>query len=62
MKKVHITLVGGQPVPVYLGIKDNGQANLVILVCSPQSITEAERIKEQFPKRKILLNRIDLIK
>ena len=55
MKKVHITLVGGQPVPVYLGIKDNGQANLVILVCSPQSITEAERIKEQFPKRKILL-------
>lgn len=55
MKKVHITLVGGQPVPVYLGIKDNGQANPVILVCSPQSKTEAERIKEQFPKRNILV-------
>lgn len=55
MKKVHITLVGGQPVPVYLGIKDNGQANPVILVCSPQSMTEAERIKEQFSQRNILI-------
>ena len=55
MKKVHITLVGGQPVPVYIGIKDDGQANTVVLVCSPQSKTEAERIKEQFPKRKILV-------
>lgn len=55
MKKIHIALVGGQPVPVYIGIKDNGQANTVILVCSPQSRPEAERIKEQFPKRKILV-------
>lgn len=55
MKKVHITLVGGQPVPVYIGIKDDGQANTVVLVCSSQSKTEAERIKEQFPKRKILV-------
>ena len=55
MKKVHITLVGGQPVPVYIGIKDDGQANTVILVCSAQSKTEAERIEEQFPKRKILV-------
>ena len=55
MKRVHITLVGGQPVPVYIGIKDDGQANTVLLVCSPQSKTEAERIKEQFPKRKILV-------
>ena len=55
MKKVHITLVGGQPVPVYIGIKDDGQASTVVLVCSPQSKTEAERIQEQFPKRKILL-------
>lgn len=53
MKKVHITLVGGQPVPVYIGIEDNGQANTVVLVCSPQSKTEAERIKDQFPKRTI---------
>ncbi len=55
MKKIHITLVGGQPVPVYIGIKDDGQANTVVLVCSPQSKTEAERIQEQFPKRKILV-------
>ena len=55
MKKLHITLVGGQPVPVYIGIKDNGQANTVILVCSPQSRPEAEIIKEQFPKRNILV-------
>lgn len=55
MKKVHITLVGGQPVPVYIGIKDDGQANTVILVCSPQSRVEAERIREQFPKRQILV-------
>lgn len=55
MRKVHITLVGGQPTPVYLGIKDNGQANTVVLVCSPQSRIEAERIKEQFPKRNIVI-------
>ena len=55
MKKLHISLVGGQPVPVYIGIKDNGQANTVILVCSPQSKPEAVRIKEQFPKRNILI-------
>ena len=55
MKKVHITLVGGQPVPVYIGIKGDGQANTVVLVCSPQSKTEAERIEEQFPKRQILI-------
>ena len=55
MKKIHITLVGGQPVPVYIGIKNDGQANTVVLVCSPQSKTEVERIQEQFPKRKILV-------
>jgi hypothetical protein len=55
MRKVHITLVGGQPAPVYLGIKDDGQANTVVLVCSPQSRVEAERIKEQFPKRTMIV-------
>ena len=55
MKKVHITLVGGQPVPVYIGIKDDGQASTIVLVCSPQSKTEAERIHKQFPKRNILV-------
>ena len=55
MKKVHISLVGGQPAPVYLGIKDDGQANTVVLVCSPQSRKEAERIKSQFPKRTVII-------
>ena len=55
MRKVHITLVGGQPAPVYLGIKDDGQANTVVLVCSPQSRVEAERIKAQFPKRQMIV-------
>lgn len=52
MKKIHISLVGGQPIPVYIGIKDDGQANTVVLVCSAQSHVEAERIKSQFTKRK----------
>jgi len=51
MEKIHISLVGGQPIPVYLGIKEDGQANTVVLVCSAQSNVEAERIKAQFPKR-----------
>lgn len=55
MKKVHISLVGGQPAPVYLGIKDDGQANTVVLVCSSQSRVEAERIKAQFPKRNMIV-------
>lgn len=55
MRKIHITLVGGQPAPVYLGIKDDGQANPVVLVCSPQSRVEAERIKAQFPKRSMIV-------
>ena len=55
MKKIHIALVGGQPIPVYLGIKDDGQANTVVLVCSPQSRVEAERIRAQFPKRNVVM-------
>lgn len=55
MRKVHITLVGGQPVPVYIGIKDDGQANTVVLICSQQSREEAGRIKEQFPKRNMII-------
>lgn len=51
MKKVHITLVGGQPVPVYIGIKHDCQAHTIVLVCSEQSKEEAQRIYEQFPKR-----------
>lgn len=53
MKKIHISLVGGQPIPVYIGIKDDGQANTVVLVCSAQSRVEAGRIQAQFPKREV---------
>lgn len=53
MKKVHISLVGGQPVPVYIGIKDDCQAGDIILVCSPQSLEEANRIKTHFLKRMV---------
>lgn len=53
MEKVHISLVGGQPVPVYLGIEDDGLAGRIVLVCSSQSRVEAERIKAQFPTREV---------
>lgn len=55
MRKVHITLVGGQPIPIYIGIKDDGQANTVVLVCSVQSRDEANRISSQFPKRTVII-------
>ena len=55
MKKAHIALVGGQPVPVYIGVKDDGQANDIILVCSADSRVEAERLKTNFPKRAIAI-------
>jgi len=55
MNKVHIALVGGQPVPVFIGLKDDGQANLIVLVCSNQSKEEANRICQQFPKRNIII-------
>lgn len=55
MRKVHITLVGGQPIPIYIGIKDDGQVNTVVLVCSMQSRDEANRISSQFPKRTVII-------
>ena len=53
MKKIHIALVGGQPIPVYIGIKKDGMANTVGLICSEQSVEESNRIKSQFPKREV---------
>ena len=38
---------------MYIGIKDHGQANIVVLVCSAQSHVEAERLQAQFPKREV---------
>lgn len=49
MEKVHIALVGAQTVPVYIGIKDDTQAQKVILICSEQSREEARRLVRQFP-------------
>lgn len=42
--RIHIALVGGQPIPVYLGIKSSGALDRLILVCSEQTRDEAERL------------------
>ncbi|OJV38779.1 MAG: hypothetical protein BGO29_14155 [Bacteroidales bacterium 36-12] len=47
MSKVHITLVGGQPIPVYLGIKYS-KPDKVVFVCSAQSMDETKRIQHEF--------------
>lgn len=47
MIHTHITLVGGQPIPVYLGIK-NSKPDRVIYICSRQSKDEAMRIAKEF--------------
>ena len=46
MKRTHITLVGGQPIPVYLGLK-HYKPEYVYFICSEQSIQEAERIRNE---------------
>ena len=43
MKHIHITLVGGQPMPPYLGIIDL-HPDKVILIYSPETSAEAQRI------------------
>ena len=42
--RIHIALVGGQPIPVYLGIKSSGALDKLILVCSEQTRDEADRL------------------
>lgn len=49
MKKIHFALVGGQPIPVYVGIKDDLESHKVVLICSEQTQKEAEHLKAQFP-------------
>lgn len=44
MSKINISLVGGQPFPVYAQILDN-RPDMAILVCSEQTETDASRIK-----------------
>jgi hypothetical protein len=46
MAKIHISLVGGQPAPVYYGIVDT-MPDEVILIHSPQSKEEASRINDE---------------
>ncbi len=61
--KTHIALVGGQPIPVYLGIKSSGVLDKIILVYSEQTKDEAERLIscfEEIPSKMILCNPVDL--
>lgn len=46
MSHTHITLVGGQPIPVYQGII-HSKPDWVVFVCSEQSIREAEAIQRE---------------
>jgi len=43
MSKIHITLVGSQAAPVYMGIVDTNP-DKVVLICSDQTLEEANRI------------------
>lgn len=47
-KKVHIALVGGQTMPIFLGIKE-AIPDEIVLVHSATSLKEAERIRTFFP-------------
>lgn len=61
MSKIHITLVGGQPIPVYLGIKYS-KPDKVVFVHSTQSLKEVERIRQKLDveAEMLLLDPIDL--
>lgn len=50
MAKVHITLVGSQPIPVYKGIV-NDRPDKVVLVCSKGTEKVAKRVKDLAEKR-----------
>lgn len=59
--KVHITLVGGQPAPVYNGIVAT-EPDKVVYIYSDKTIEEAERISNevQIPSEKCKLDPVDL--
>lgn len=46
--RIHITLVGGQTYPVYLGIKADNP-DKIIMIHSDQTIKESQRIMDEFP-------------
>jgi hypothetical protein len=56
MNKIHIALVGGQPVPVYIGIKDE-QTDKIILICSDDTLEEANRIQAQCKGKSVLIKK-----
>jgi len=55
MKKVHISLVGGQPIPVFIGIENDSEAKDIVLICSDQSLNEANRLKNQLFSRNVTI-------
>lgn len=58
MSKVHIALVGGQPMPIYLGIK-YADPDRVILVHSSNSSLVANRVKSEYPNLEMSLEELD---
>ena len=52
--RIHITLVGGQMMPVYLGIK-NTELDKIILIHSSDSIKNAEQIEKIYREKCLLV-------
>ena len=49
MKRIHISLVGGQPAPVYYGAYQ-ADPDVVFLICSSQTKSEADRLQGMLKK------------
>ncbi|MDD4029398.1 MAG: hypothetical protein PHX86_06810 [Caldisericia bacterium] len=62
MFRIHVTLVGGQPAPVYTGIVHT-MPDKVIMICSEQTFQEAKRIQQEIsiPAEIQIFDPIDLI-
>ena len=61
MKNVHISLVGGQPTPVYVGIICNLSVDEIVLICSTQTREDADRIQKIYVEREIEKKAIECI-
>ena len=48
MSKIHISLVGGQPTPIYQGILYT-QPDFIHLICSKNSLEQAGVIRKELP-------------
>ena len=48
---IHIALVGGQPMPVYVGLKET-EAGKVLLIHSSSTKSQAEKIREDIISEK----------